>query len=266
MESVSDKKLANRWHDEELALHWRVDETEESLVRLLFHLEVRSNFKPYFEEALTNLNLDEEKKDLLVADIGAGVCWTSCILAQHPKIKYIYASDPSANRLKHAEFALKHFKAIGKVKIIKGTFLEPRIPEKVDLILLCGSLHHCYDEQLAGLFINIKELLKPGGRVLIANEHYVNWIWSFKRLASYIKHYRRRKELFYFPLGKLRACHPFDGEHWRTRKELNRIFKENGFIPRFFIHKADLCKDKPSLYERIGWRYYHVILEPEMAV
>ena len=258
--------IVQRFVNEDLGVHWQVDDTRESFERLLYHLEVKTNFKLYFEEALNNLNLDSDKftDELVMADIGAGVCWTSAILSRHSKAKLVYAVDPSHNRLKHARFVIKHFKSENKVRIIPGTFREPNIPEGVDLILLCGSLHHCFDEEIAGLFSNIKRLLRPNGKVLIANEHYVNSIWSLKRFLSYLYHFRERRELYYSP-GKLRAPHPLDGEHWRTRKELEKIFKMHGFNAQFFIHAGDLCKDKHSLYRRQGWYYYHAILTQEQV-
>lgn len=255
-------ECALRFKDEKLAAHWQVCDSKDSFEKLLYHLEVYSNFRPYFEEALRHLNLDSNEfaDDLVVADIGAGVCWTSAIIAKHPKVKLVYGVDPSLNRLKHAEFVIKHFGAERKAKVTYGTFLEPNIPEKADIVVLCGSLHHCFDEYIEGLFSSIKNLLKPGGKVLIANEHYVGFFWSTKRLLSYLKHFRRRKELFFYSLRELRAPHPTDGEHWRTRKELEGIFENNGFNWKFFLHKGDLCKNKNDLLSKIGWQYYHAIL------
>ena len=253
--------LARRFVDEDLAIHWRVDDTKESFNRLLYHLEVKSNFKPYFEQALHHLGLEDARvrDELVIADIGAGVSWTSAILTHHPKVKLVYAVEPSDIRLKHARFVVRHFKGENKVKLLWGTFSESNVPEKVDLALLCGSLHHCYDAEIPGLFSNIKRLLKPCGRVLIANEHYVNWVWSLKRMLSYLYHFSDRRKLYY-SLRNSRAPAPFDGEHWRTRSELEKIFKENGFMARFYVHEGDLCKDKPSLYRKLGWFYYHAIL------
>lgn len=257
-----NNECAPRFQDEKLGIHWQVDETRESFERLLYHLESKTRIKPYFEKALRNLNLNADSfaHGIVVADIGAGTCWTSGIIATYPNVKRVYAVDPSESRLKHARFVVKHFGTDDKIKIIRGTFLEPNVPERVDLIVMCGSLHHCYDAQLEGLFLNIKRLLKPQGSVLIACEHYVTWLWLLKRILGYIKHFPKRSTLFYYPLNKLRAPDPFGGEHWRTRKELEKIFAKNGFIGQFFVHAEDMCKDKPIFYQRIGWRYYHAIL------
>lgn len=256
------EKLAVRFQDEQLAEHWSVNETPESFSKLMFHLERKTNFKKYFDEAVDHLNLNGDNfgNGLVVADIGAGVCWTSAILAGNPKIKLVYGVEPSVNRMEHAKFVIRHYGAENKVKVINGSFLKPNIPEKVDLVLLCGSLHHCYDDQTGALFSNIKNMLKDNGVILIANEHYVDWIWGLKRLLSYLNHFHERKEKFYYTLGNLLAPYPFDGEHWRTRRELVKMFRDNGFRAVFFVHKGDLCKDKPYLYQRVGWHYYHAVL------
>lgn len=266
------KTIPERFIDENLAAHWQVDETQTSFDRLLYHLEVKTNVKPYFEEALRNLNLDDDKfaNELIIADIGAGTCWTSAILAKHPKVKVVYAVDPSENRLRHGSFVVKHFGVENKVKIINGTFLDPNVPEKVDLIVLCGSFHHCYDKDMEGLFANIKRLLKPNGRVLIVGEHYVNWTWAAKRALIYLKwrfkqlfrcRDKTERRSFFYSLNNLYAPDPFGGEHWRTRKKIEKIFKTCGFTAQFFIHDGDLCKDKHSFYQRMGWYYYFAILQ-----
>ncbi|MDD5269589.1 MAG: class I SAM-dependent methyltransferase [Candidatus Omnitrophica bacterium] len=255
-------ECAPRFKDEKLAVHWQVDDTKESFERLIHHLDVTSNFKPYFEEALRNLGLssNEYGDGLVIADIGAGVCWTSAIMAKHPKVRLVYGVDPSSNRLNHAGFIKKHFGVDKKVKVTYGSFSEPNVPEKVDIVVLCGSLHHCFDEHLDGLFSNIKGILKPRGKVLIANEHYVDMLWSAKRILSYSKHFGSRKELFFYTLRRPRTPHPTDGEHWRTRRELEKIFDRYGFKYRFYLHKGDLCKNKKDLLSKIGWHYYNAVL------
>lgn len=255
--------LAKKFIDENLAEHWQVNKTNESFKRLLYHLEIKSNFKPHFEKALKELRLDdrEHKDGVVVADIGAGVCWTSAILANIPCVKYVYAVEASENRLKHAKFVLEHFNVSKeKFSLLKGTFSDLKIPEMIDIFVLCGSLHHCYDKDIPDLFKNIRRLLKKNGMVLIANEHYVNFFWILKRFVSYIKNFSKRDTIGIY-LSNLRAPHPFDGEHWRTRQELEDIFRREGFNAQFFLHKEDLCKDKPTFYHTVGWYYYYAVLE-----
>ncbi|MBN1353840.1 MAG: class I SAM-dependent methyltransferase, partial [Candidatus Omnitrophica bacterium] len=259
----STTEIAPRYTDEKLAIHWQVDDTPESLERLFYHLGVKTNIKPYFEEALAGLDLDDKRfhQDLVVADIGAGISWSSALLARHPKVKRVYAVDPSTNRLKHAGFVAKHLGVEQKLIIKQGTFLKPNIHEKVDLVLLSGSLHHCKDSETEGLFSNIRQLLKPGGEVLIAGEHYMDWRWAVKRFLRYFYRFRVRSTLGY-SLWNLRRPHPFSGDHWRSLKDLERIFKTNGFVARFFNYKGLFSKDEFSFYRKIGWHCYYAILRP----
>jgi len=169
--------------------------------------------------------------------------------------------DTSENRISHARFVAQHFRiSKDRITIIKGTFAEPNIPEKVNLVLLCGALHHCYDRNISLLFSTLKRLLLPDGVVLIANEHYVNQFWILKRYLSLIKRMIKRQKTWY-TFRNPRAPYPFDGEHWRTKKELENIFISHGFKPRFYVHEGDLCKNKHSSYHKIGWRYYYAVLK-----
>lgn len=264
MRHASIDIVAPRFKDEKVALHWQVDETDKSFRRLLYHLEEKTNFKPYFEKALRALATDDKrmaKKAMVVADIGAGVCWTSAILANQPYVNHVYAVEPSEERLKSARFVLKHFKVPeNKITLIKGTFTDPKVPENADLILLCGALHHCYDEDISNLFLNIKRLITKDGKILIANDHHVNLFWTFIRFLSFVKNFKRRKERG-VSLSNLRSPDPFSGEHWRTRKEIEDIFIANGFKANILVHDGDLCKDKPTFIHRLGWHYYYAILQ-----
>jgi len=256
--------LAERFQDEKLAEYWRVDDSPESFRRLMEHLERKTNFKPFFEEAASRLGpADDASRELVVADIGAGVGWTSACLALRSDVARVYAVEPSENRLRCAAAIAGHLKVSKKVLTIAGSFAEPKVPEPADWVLLCGSLHHCYDEQVPGLLDNIRKLLKKDGSVLIANEHYVGALFSLKRFAGWSKRRLRGEECYWGALGSaLRTPHPFDGEHWRTRAELERLFERSGFEARFHLHEGDLCKDKPTWLSRLGWQYYHAVLRP----
>ena len=260
------KNLSERFVNEDLGIHWRVDDSSESFQRLLEHIEKTTNFKPYFEQALANCELHKVPGGITVADIGAGVGWTSALMALHPDVERVYAIEPSQHRFDIITAVAKHFKVPeGKLSRVFGSFEDFKLREKMHMIVLCGSLHHCWDRDIPLLFRNIRAmLLEPpaGGIVLVANEHYVNSLWTAKRMMSWLKHFRHRASLFYGP-GRWRAPYPFDGEHWRTRRELKAIFDREGFEAKFISHEGDLCKDKSLWVQRIGWTYYHAILSPK---
>lgn len=256
--------LAKRFIDEKLAIHWQVDKSRESFDKLIHHLEKRTNFLPYFQKALEQTPIGKTPGGIKVGEIGAGVGWTSAILGKRSDVSRVYAVEPSRNRRERISIVADHFSVPeGKVIPVDGTFQDFNIPEKVHLIVMCASLHHCYERDISILFRNIREYLLPapeGGIVLFANEHYVNLLWSVKIFLSWLRHFPKRTDLYYGP-GRWRVPHPYDGEHWRTRKELEEIFGREGFKVQWYLHDGDLCKDKPNWYYRLGWTYYHLILK-----
>jgi len=262
---MTARSLPERFIEEKLSSHWKVDETEESFACLLHHLEVSSNFRRYFEQALEGfmkrLVSPPKSQDLNLLDLGCGVAWTSAILANKQEVRHVYAVEASQERLKHAQWVVRHFGVpLEKVTLQLGTFAEFQVPGRVDGIILCASFHHCYNDTVDLLFSNIQEILAPGGKILLANEHYVDFWFNLHRILSFLKHFFKQKKLFY-SLSNLRAPYPFDGEHWRTKTDLTEIFHRNGLKADFFIHEGDLCKEEVSFIRKMGYHYYYAILE-----
>lgn len=257
--------VSERFVNESLGLHWQVNGTEESFRRLMHHLEVASNFKPYFEVAFSRLLASCRRppatKGMVILDVGSGVSWTSALMALNPTVRHVYAVEPSRERLKHAQYVLDHFRVTPEmVTLLDGSFVNFTIPEKVDCAVLCASFHHCYDQYADALFSRLKELLTPGGIILVANEHYVDYRFIIHRFCSFWKNRFRGRDTFY-TLADLRTPLPHDGEHWRTRLEVEDIFLRNGFDAEFFQHAGDLCKEDMPFYRKTGYHYYYAILK-----
>ena len=107
--------LVPRFINENIGEHWVVDETQESFSRLMQHIAITTRFKPHFERALSDWRLYSKPEGLIVADIGAGVAWTSAIMALSPEISIVLR--PSLNILRHQEknwFLLKVHSKIHK--------------------------------------------------------------------------------------------------------------------------------------------------------
>ena len=84
--------LAERYINEKLSSHWDIDENQESFQRLLNHICTSTNFKSFFEKELTHPDLfSPVPGGMIVADIGAGVGWTSSLIALKPEVKKVYA-------------------------------------------------------------------------------------------------------------------------------------------------------------------------------
>ena len=250
--------LSPRFVDEKIGNHWFVDESPESFQRLMEHISIKTRFKPYFERAISDWRIFNQTEGVIVADIGAGVGWTSSLLALRPEVKKVYVVEPSTNRLDCAKAIAKHLGAPEeKLFFINGTFEKPKVPEKVHIISMCASIHHCWDKDMSKLFENIRNLLIPKkGLVLLSNEHYVNRLYILRRVLSSLFHFTKK------PFNWRSNPDPWSGEHIRFKYELDRIFKREKFKARYFPLEGDLCdrKSKWPWYQRLTWTYYYAIL------
>lgn len=256
--------LSERFTDEELGTHWAVDGNVESFNRLINYIEVKTNFKPYFESALTHIPWDSLGEELVIADIGSGVGWTSALISRMPQVRKVYSIEPGRARARRIQYVAKHFGLDnGQVEWINGSFENFNLPEKVDYVILCASFHHCVDTLQKRLFENIvSNSRRSNVGVLVANEHYVTTFWTLSRMKSYYlkENAASRKQLCWGP-GQWREPSPWDNEHHRIKRECDRIFEGNGFNATYYIHPGDLCKNKSLLKTRLMWRYYHAVLE-----
>ena len=102
--------------------------------------------------------------DAVVADVGAGTGYFSARLATMlPKGK-VYAVDVEPDMVKHlAERARREGRK--NLQAVQGAFDDPKLPEKVDLILFVDVHHHI--DAREKYFRKLRDSLKPGGRVAI---------------------------------------------------------------------------------------------------
>ncbi len=271
MTDIASKKIPDRFINEKLVEHWDIDETKKSFDRLINHLKHTTNMYNWFIEPAQNILRLCKKDDLIIADVGGGVGWTSCILAQFSQVKKVYVIDPSKERLSKGPFVAKHFNAPpSKINFIEGTFDNFNLPEKVDLIILNGAFHHCFDKDAKALFDSIKKNLSEetsvDSKVLISNEHYLNPLVMVKRFIRYYFRFfllkKKKNDWNKNPIGpgNWNAPDNFGGEHNRLKKDINKIFKKNGFIAKYHLFDEDLVKKK----YRYKWMqpliYYYAIL------
>lgn len=104
------------------------------------------------------------KPDAVVADIGAGTGYFSVRLAHMVPQGRIYGVDTEPDMVKHLTERAKGAK-LTNVRTILGAPADPRLPEKVDLILLVDVYHHIEDR--SRYFRRLQKSLKAGGSVAI---------------------------------------------------------------------------------------------------
>lgn len=107
------------------------------------------------------------EKGMVIADVGAGsgVLTGPLALATGPG-GLVYASDIDQALLDHIDQRARSAR-LANVRIVRGTFTDPKLPQPVDLALMNDVLHHVEDR--AGYMKAVTRHLKPGGRLAIVD-------------------------------------------------------------------------------------------------
>ena len=104
------------------------------------------------------------KPDALVADIGSGTGYFSVRLAHAVPRGRVYGVDIEPDMVKFlAERANKE--KLGNVVSLQGAPDDPRLPVKVDLVLMVEVFHHISNR--VQYLTKLRSYLKPGGRIAI---------------------------------------------------------------------------------------------------
>ena len=104
------------------------------------------------------------KPDAVIADIGSGTGYFAMRFANMVPRGRVYGVDIEPDMVKYLAERAKREKR-GNVVAIAGAPDDPRLPEKVDLILMVDVFHHVAERER--YFRKLRSSLKPGGRVAI---------------------------------------------------------------------------------------------------
>jgi cyclopropane fatty-acyl-phospholipid synthase-like methyltransferase len=102
--------------------------------------------------------------DARVADLGAGTGYFAARLANMLPKGRVYAVDIEPDMVRYLEARAKR-EGLSNMLALEGRPDDPRLPEKVDLILLVDVYHHIGDR--ASYFRRLRETLRSRGRVAI---------------------------------------------------------------------------------------------------
>jgi predicted methyltransferase len=103
-------------------------------------------------------------RDAAVADLGAGTGYFAARLANMLPKGTVYAVDVEPGMVKYLGERAQREK-LANLKPVAGTPGDPRLPAKVDLVLLVDVYHHI--EQRERYFRALAGSLKPGGRLAV---------------------------------------------------------------------------------------------------
>ena len=104
------------------------------------------------------------RPDARVADIGAGTGYFSVRIAHMTPQGRVYAVDVEPDMVKYvSERAVRE--KLGNVLAVLGSASDPKLPEKVDRILVVDTYHHIAERE--AYFRDLRRYLRPGGEVAI---------------------------------------------------------------------------------------------------
>lgn len=104
------------------------------------------------------------KPDAVIADIGSGTGYFAVRLARMVPEGRVYGVDTEPDMVRYlAERAGRE--NFGNIASVQGAPDDPRLPEKVDLVILVDAYHHIDDRER--YFRRLRDWLKPGGRIAI---------------------------------------------------------------------------------------------------
>lgn len=102
--------------------------------------------------------------DSVVADIGSGTGYFSARLAHFVPEGRVYGVDIEPDMVKYLAGRAER-EGLANVTSVAGKPDDPRLPVKVDLILMVDVFHHIADREK--YFRRLQASLKPGGRIAI---------------------------------------------------------------------------------------------------
>lgn len=102
--------------------------------------------------------------DARIADLGAGTGYFAVRLANMLPGGRVYAVDIAQDMVRYLE-ARAQREGLRNIVAVKGEPHDPRLAEKVDLVLLVDVYHHIGDRR--SYFRRLREALRPGGRIAI---------------------------------------------------------------------------------------------------
>ncbi|MBI2292751.1 MAG: class I SAM-dependent methyltransferase [Betaproteobacteria bacterium] len=104
------------------------------------------------------------KPDAVIADIGSGTGYFSARFANMVPKGRVYGVDTEPDMVKYLAERAKR-EGLKNITAVTGAPGDPRLPEKVDLIIMVDVYHHVGDRDR--YFRRLRDSLKPGGRIAI---------------------------------------------------------------------------------------------------
>jgi ubiquinone/menaquinone biosynthesis C-methylase UbiE len=188
--SVYSSRSWNDLTEEQTKEWWIADGSETSRVRLRRYLDESGLMEEFriAERHLTQL----PNRGLAVADLAAGIGWTSSLMSKLPNVASVHAVDISRHRLELLfPQAVRMFAGDpGKLTRHLGSFYELGFANaSMDVVLMSASFPHASSP--LRLLMEIDRVLKPGGQLLLIGENFIGPVAIGRRFLKVLLLERR---------------------------------------------------------------------------
>lgn len=186
--------------------------------------------------------------NLVIADLAAGIGWTSVLLSKLNNVKEVHALEMSKHRISFLfEQSLKMFSG-EEDKIFRyiGNFYDLKFEnESIDIIYMSQAFHHA-DKPLE-LLHECDRVLKKNGRIILVGEHYIG---ACRLIIRFLVTLFKRKKIT-FDFRELYPPDPDSGDHYYRPSDYLSMFNSLGYnmeSHRVGYRNAIIVADKGKIY------------------
>jgi ubiquinone/menaquinone biosynthesis C-methylase UbiE len=180
----------------------------------------RSGLMREYEQAEAFIR-DIPRTDLRVADLAAGMGWTSALISKISNVAEVHAVEISRHRIERLfPHSIHMFSGrADKVHRYLGSFYDLQFEaHSMDVVFLSHAFHHA--NRPLQLIVECDRVLKPGGRIIVAGEHEIGWRTITRRFLSLLL--RQRKVITDF--RRLFPPDPVLGDHYYRYSDYCLLF------------------------------------------
>jgi SAM-dependent methyltransferase len=181
---------------------------------------------------------DMARDALRVADLAAGIGWTSALISRIENVSEVHAVEISKHRLERLfpQCVSMLSGVAGKIHRYLGSFYQMMFaPQSMDVVYLSHAFHHA--NRPLQLMVECDRILKPGGRIIVSGEHHIGPRTVARRFVSVLL--RQRKILTDF--RQLFPPDPVLGDHYYRRGDYRLLFEALGYKLQHRIAPTGTC-------------------------
>lgn len=224
-DQLKDIYSARYWNDLEVEkekdLWWIVDGNYK---KCLDYLKKSGLLDEYYDAEALVKSLPQ--KNMKVADLAAGIGWTSSLLSRIDSISEVHSVEISQHRLSELyEHAAKMLDA-DENKLFRyiGSFYDLKVEDNTfDIIFFSQAFHHA--DRPLHLLVECDRVLKPGGRIILIGENYFT---PFKKMKGFVRNIVKERK-FEIDFYKIFPTDPDLGDHYYRVSDYRFMFNAMGY-------------------------------------